>query len=83
MGRRRPLSASSDNSVLTVCGRRSGTGGGVAASAGAELGAKKPMRVPRFIGRMFAGETGAVFMTEIRGLEREGQARPGGASPSM
>ncbi len=32
-----------------------------------ELGAKKPMHVPRFVGRLFAGETGAVFMTEIRG----------------
>src|SRR5918992_5293175 len=31
------------------------------------LGAKKPMRLPRFIVRLFAGETGAVFMTEIRG----------------
>jgi nucleoside-diphosphate-sugar epimerase len=31
------------------------------------LGAKKPMRVPRFIGRLFAGEAGAVMMTEIRG----------------
>ena len=32
-----------------------------------ELGAKKPMRVPRFIGRLFAGEAGAVMMTELRG----------------
>jgi nucleoside-diphosphate-sugar epimerase len=32
-----------------------------------ELGAKKPMRVPRFIGRMFAGEAGVVMMTNIRG----------------
>jgi nucleoside-diphosphate-sugar epimerase len=32
-----------------------------------ELGAKKPMRVPRFVGRLFAGETGTAFMTEIRG----------------
>jgi nucleoside-diphosphate-sugar epimerase len=32
-----------------------------------ELGAKKPMRVPRFVGRLFAGEAGAVMMTEIRG----------------
>jgi nucleoside-diphosphate-sugar epimerase len=32
-----------------------------------ELGAKKPMRVPRIVGRMFAGEVGAMFMTEIRG----------------
>src|SRR5919109_847759 len=31
------------------------------------LDAKKPMRVPRFVGRLFAGETGVVMMTEIRG----------------
>jgi nucleoside-diphosphate-sugar epimerase len=31
------------------------------------LGAKKPMRVPRFIGRLFAGETGVMMMTELRG----------------
>jgi nucleoside-diphosphate-sugar epimerase len=31
------------------------------------LGAKKPMRVPRFIGRLFAGDAGTVMMTEIRG----------------
>jgi len=32
-----------------------------------ELGAKKPMRVPRFVGRLFAGEVGVVMMTELRG----------------
>jgi nucleoside-diphosphate-sugar epimerase len=32
-----------------------------------ELGAKKPMRVPRFVGRMFGGEAGVVMMTEARG----------------
>ena len=32
-----------------------------------ELGAKKPMRVPRFIGRLFAGQAGVVMMTELRG----------------
>jgi nucleoside-diphosphate-sugar epimerase len=32
-----------------------------------ELGAKKPLRVPRFIGRLFAGEAGVAMMTEIRG----------------
>ncbi len=32
-----------------------------------ELGAKKPVRVPRFIGRMVAGEAGVMMMTEIRG----------------
>jgi nucleoside-diphosphate-sugar epimerase len=31
------------------------------------LGAKKPMRVPRFVGRLFAGETGTVMMTELPG----------------
>lgn len=31
------------------------------------LGARKPMRVPRFVGRLFAGEAGVVMMTELRG----------------
>ena len=46
------------------------------------LGAKKPMRVPRFIGRLFAGEAGVVMMTDIRGASNakakgELQWRPG------
>jgi nucleoside-diphosphate-sugar epimerase len=50
-----------------------------------ELGAKKPMRVPRFIGRLFAGEVGVVMMTDARGpsnakAKRELQWRP--AHPS-
>jgi nucleoside-diphosphate-sugar epimerase len=49
------------------------------------LGAKKPMRVPRFVGRLFAGEVGVVMMTEIRGAsnakaKRELRWRP--AHPS-
>jgi hypothetical protein len=32
-----------------------------------ELGAKKPLRVPRFVGRLFAGEASVVMMTELRG----------------
>ncbi len=32
-----------------------------------ELGAKNPMRVPRFVGRLFAGEAGVVMMTDARG----------------
>jgi nucleoside-diphosphate-sugar epimerase len=32
-----------------------------------QLGAKKPMRVPRLIGRLFAGEAGVIMMTEVRG----------------
>jgi len=31
------------------------------------LGARKPMHVPRFVGRVFAGEAGAMMMTELRG----------------
>jgi nucleoside-diphosphate-sugar epimerase len=33
----------------------------------AMLGAKKPMRVPRFVGRLAAGPAGVVLMTELRG----------------
>jgi nucleoside-diphosphate-sugar epimerase len=32
-----------------------------------DLGAPKPWHVPRFVGRLAAGEAGAVMMTEIRG----------------
>ena len=35
------------------------------------LGAKKPMRIPRFVARLFAGEPGVVMMTEIRGASNE------------
>jgi nucleoside-diphosphate-sugar epimerase len=31
------------------------------------VGAKKPMRVPRFVGRLAAGPAGVVMMTELRG----------------
>jgi len=50
-----------------------------------ELGAKKPARVPRIVGRLFAGEAGVIMMTEQRGasnakLKRELGWRP--AHPS-
>jgi nucleoside-diphosphate-sugar epimerase len=32
-----------------------------------EVGAKNPIHVPRFVGRLFAGEAGVVIMTELRG----------------
>ncbi len=32
-----------------------------------QLGARRPMRVPRIVGRLFAGEAGVVMMTELRG----------------
>jgi nucleoside-diphosphate-sugar epimerase len=31
------------------------------------MGAKKPMRVPRFVGRLLTGEAGVMMMTELRG----------------
>ncbi len=31
------------------------------------LGVKGPIRVPRFVGRLFAGDAGVVMMTELRG----------------
>ena len=36
-----------------------------------ELGAKKPMRVPKFVGRLFAGEASVVMMTDVRGASNE------------
>jgi nucleoside-diphosphate-sugar epimerase len=47
-----------------------------------ELGAKKPMRVPRFIGRLFAGEAGVVMMTEIRGASNAKAKRELGWRPA-
>lgn len=49
------------------------------------LGAKRPMRVPRLVGRLFAGEAGVVLMTDVRGAsnakaKRELRWRP--AHPS-
>lgn len=49
------------------------------------LRAKRPMRVPRFVGRLFAGEVGVVMMTELRGAsnakaKRELQWRPAHSS---
>jgi nucleoside-diphosphate-sugar epimerase len=47
-----------------------------------ELGAKKPMHVPRFIGRLFAGEAGAVMMTEVRGASNAKAKRELGWRPA-
>lgn len=46
-----------------------------------ELGAKKPMRVPRFVGRLFAGEVGVVMMTELRGASNAKAKRELGWQP--
>lgn len=47
-----------------------------------EIGAKKPMRVPRFVGRPFAGEAGVVMMTEIRGASNAKAKRDLGWRPA-
>jgi nucleoside-diphosphate-sugar epimerase len=50
-----------------------------------QLRAKKPLHVPRIVGRLFAGEAGVVMMTELRGAsnakaKRELAWRPAHAS---
>jgi nucleoside-diphosphate-sugar epimerase len=47
-----------------------------------ELGAKKPMRVPRFIGRLFAGEAGVVMVTDVRGASNAKAKRELGWRPA-
>jgi nucleoside-diphosphate-sugar epimerase len=47
-----------------------------------ELGAKRPMRVPRFVGRIFAGEAGARMMTEVRGASNAKAKRELAWSPA-
>ncbi len=46
-----------------------------------KLGAPKPWRVPRFVGRLFAGEAGAVMMTEVRGASNAKAKRELGWQP--
>ena len=47
-----------------------------------ELGAQPPMRVPRFVGRLFAGDVGAMMMTEIRGASNAKAKRELGWRPA-
>jgi len=46
------------------------------------LGTKKPVRVPRFVGRLFAGEVGVVMMTELRGASNAKAKRDLGWQPT-
>jgi nucleoside-diphosphate-sugar epimerase len=48
----------------------------------AELGAKRPIRVPRSVGRLFAGEAGVVIMTEVRGASNAKAKRDLGWEPA-
>jgi len=45
------------------------------------LGGKTPVRVPRFLGRLFAGEIGVVMMTEVRGASNAKAKRDLGWQP--
>src|ERR671914_1455498 len=47
-----------------------------------KLGAKKPMRVPRFILRLVAGEAGVVMMTDVRGASNAKAKRELGWRPA-
>ena len=47
-----------------------------------ELGAKKPVRVPRFLVRLLAGEAGVVMMTEVRGASNAKAKRELGWRPA-
>jgi nucleoside-diphosphate-sugar epimerase len=47
-----------------------------------ELGGRKPMRVPRFVGRLFAGEASVMMMTELRGASNVKAKRELGWSPA-
>ena len=47
-----------------------------------ELGAKKPMHLPRFVGRLFAGRPGVVMMTDIRGASNAKAKRELAWSPA-
>jgi nucleoside-diphosphate-sugar epimerase len=46
------------------------------------LGAKKPMRVPRFVGKLFAGEAGVMMMTAVRGASNAKAERELGWRPA-
>ncbi|HEY1366160.1 MAG TPA: hypothetical protein VGF23_03565 [Gaiellaceae bacterium] len=46
------------------------------------LGAKKPMRVPRFVARRFAGEAGVMMMTDMRGASNAKAKRELGWRPA-
>jgi nucleoside-diphosphate-sugar epimerase len=47
-----------------------------------KLGAKKPMRVPRFVGKLFGGEAGVVMMTDMRGASNAKAKRELGWRPA-
>jgi nucleoside-diphosphate-sugar epimerase len=47
-----------------------------------QLGAKPPRRVPRWLGRIIAGEAAAIMMTEVRGASNQKAKRELGWAPA-
>jgi nucleoside-diphosphate-sugar epimerase len=47
-----------------------------------QLGVKRPMRVPRLVGRLFAGQAGVMMMTELRGASNLKAKRELGWQPA-
>ena len=45
------------------------------------LGAKPPRQLPKFVGRLFAGEAGAIIVTDIRGASNTKAKRELGWRP--
>ena len=45
------------------------------------IGAKRPFRVPRWVGRLLAGEVAVLMMTETRGASNEKAKRELGWAP--
>jgi nucleoside-diphosphate-sugar epimerase len=50
-------------------------------AAASAVGAPPPRHVPRWLGRLFAGEAGAIMMTEVRGASNEKAKRELGWKP--
>jgi nucleoside-diphosphate-sugar epimerase len=46
-----------------------------------QIGAKPPLRIPRWVGRLLAGEAAVVMMTEVRGASNEKAKRELGWAP--
>ncbi|MDF2969100.1 MAG: NAD-dependent epimerase/dehydratase family protein, partial [Nocardioidaceae bacterium] len=46
------------------------------------LGAKQPLHLPRFVGRLLTGEVGDVMMSELRGASNAKAKRELGWTPS-
>jgi hypothetical protein len=70
----------SESKQATLC-ELGAVPGGRGRAGSRSVAQEKPMRVPPFICRLFAGETGAVMMTELRGASNAKAKRELGWQP--